>query len=281
MEKFIFFGPDAQLLSELGDDQESSPALDLLALQNVAENVISDIKHVFAFGADQAAEDFAGSTRVNVPLFQSSEVRSDLEATGFSVDLAQNCAFAEEKRFFGVDDDRVEVSFPISVRVFLLWSVRKVEQERHDFVGEPIVAVGEQEDLRSRLPDAVQHERQARILLDIVIEVFDRLRFQFSVNVNPIDGVAHILEDRLVRQQQLAALHARLLSLIFRGVCEEVDEACKQIRLRQVEKRVEYINSRLIKLEKLVRIQLIDFGTGKEDLSAETCEKIFQCGATG
>lgn len=43
VEKLVFFGPHTQLLSELGDDQERSPALDLLAFQNVTENVISDV----------------------------------------------------------------------------------------------------------------------------------------------------------------------------------------------------------------------------------------------
>lgn len=197
MEQFVFVRPNVKLLTQFGNNEESSPSSNFLALENIAENVIADVQNVFALGTNQRCEDIAGATRVNLAFLKQTEISSDFECAGRRVDLSQNCALPEEQRLLGVNDDDVEVGFPVSMSVLSSWSVRKVKQIRHDFVGELVVTVGEQENLRARLANSVENKRQARIFLHIKVEVFDRLGLQFAMNVNPVDGVAHVLKDRL------------------------------------------------------------------------------------
>lgn len=261
VEQFVLVGPHVQLLAQLGNDQERPPATNLLRLKDVAEDVIADVENIFAFGADERCEHIARPAGVNLTLMQRSEISSDFECAGGRVDLTEDRSLAEEQRLLGVHHDDVEISFPIAVRVVGARAVWQVEQVRHDLVGELVVAVGEEKDVGARLADPVQHQRQARVLLHVEVEILDGLRLQLAVDVNPVDGVANILENRLERHEQLAALHAGLLPVILLRVDEEVDETRVHVRLGKIEQRVENVNARLVQLEKLIRVQLVNFGT--------------------
>lgn len=100
-----------------------------------------------------------------------------------------------------------------------------------------------------------------KIKVTIIIEIFNRFRLQLAMNVHPIDSIANVLEYRLERHEKFAALHSGLLAVISRRVREEIDEAREHIRLGKIEECVENVNARLVELEKLVRIQFINFGT--------------------
>ena len=54
-------GPDVQLLGQLGDDQESPPALALLRLQDVPENVVPDVDYVLPLGPQQVTHHVRGA----------------------------------------------------------------------------------------------------------------------------------------------------------------------------------------------------------------------------
>lgn len=48
-------GPHVQLLGQLRDDQECPPALPLLGLEDVSEDVVANIHNVLSLGAQQVA----------------------------------------------------------------------------------------------------------------------------------------------------------------------------------------------------------------------------------
>lgn len=50
-------GPHVQLLGQLGDDQERPPALTLLGLEDVSEDVVPDVDDVLPFSAQQVTHD--------------------------------------------------------------------------------------------------------------------------------------------------------------------------------------------------------------------------------
>ncbi|TNN71211.1 hypothetical protein EYF80_018559 [Liparis tanakae] len=54
-------GPHVQLLGELGDHQERPPALPLLGLEDVSEDVVPDVDDVLPFGRQQVAHDVGGT----------------------------------------------------------------------------------------------------------------------------------------------------------------------------------------------------------------------------
>lgn len=82
--------------------------------------MIAHIQHIFALRANQTCEDVTGATGVYVLFLEGARVDADTEGAGFSVDLTEDCALAEEKGFSGVYDDSVEIGFPVSVGLFRL-----------------------------------------------------------------------------------------------------------------------------------------------------------------
>ena len=62
--------PRGELLGELGHDEERAPSALLLRLDNVAEDVVSHVQHVFASRADELREDIAVAARVHLVLFE-------------------------------------------------------------------------------------------------------------------------------------------------------------------------------------------------------------------
>lgn len=51
MEKLILVRPNVQLLAKFRDNEKCAPASDFLTLQNITENVIANIEHIFALSA--------------------------------------------------------------------------------------------------------------------------------------------------------------------------------------------------------------------------------------
>ena len=54
-------GPHVQLLGELGDHQERPPALALLGLEDVSEDVVPDVHDVLPLGPQQVAHNVRGT----------------------------------------------------------------------------------------------------------------------------------------------------------------------------------------------------------------------------
>lgn len=50
-------GPDVQLLGQLRNHQERSPALALLRLEDVSEDMVPDVQNVLPFGSQQVTHD--------------------------------------------------------------------------------------------------------------------------------------------------------------------------------------------------------------------------------
>lgn len=69
------------------------------------------------------------------------------------------------------------------------------------------------------------------------------------------------LEDGLEGHEELSALDTGQGLGVLRGVREEVDEARQEVRLGQVEQRVQDVNSRLVQRKELVRIQFVHLRT--------------------
>lgn len=228
--------------------------------------------HIFSFRSDKPSEDVTWTTRKNLTFFQLSEISSDLEMARCRLHLSQNRSFAKEKRLLGVNHDRVEICFPISVRVLSTGSVRKVEEISHNPIRESILAVGEQENLGPRLMYAIENERQARIFFHVIFEILDGLRFQLAMNVHPINRASDVLKDRFEWHEQLSALHSRLLAVILRMIGEKVHEASVHISFGKVEESVEHVHARLIQLEELVGVDLINAGMFQELEAVNTHE---------
>lgn len=52
-----FVGPHVQLLGQLGYDEERPPALALLGLEDVSEDVVPDVHDVLPLGSQQVTHD--------------------------------------------------------------------------------------------------------------------------------------------------------------------------------------------------------------------------------
>ena len=80
-------GPHRQLLSDFWDNQEGSPSPLLLGLEDVAEDVVSDVEHVVATRLQHLADHVARAARVDLPLLRRTHVPTDLEGTRFLSEL--------------------------------------------------------------------------------------------------------------------------------------------------------------------------------------------------
>ena len=56
IEELALLRPDGELLGQLWDDQVGPPADDLLRLEDVAVDVVTEVQHVPALGVDEAGE---------------------------------------------------------------------------------------------------------------------------------------------------------------------------------------------------------------------------------
>ena len=70
--------PHDELLRQLGYDQERAPRSLLLRLDDVAEDVVSHVQHVFAARADELGEDVAAAARVDHVLAQRTGMAAKL-----------------------------------------------------------------------------------------------------------------------------------------------------------------------------------------------------------
>lgn len=70
--------PHVEFLHQFWHNEEGAPSPDFLRLQNITENVITNVQHILSFGLDELGEHIARSARVNVSLFQRPRVGSYL-----------------------------------------------------------------------------------------------------------------------------------------------------------------------------------------------------------
>jgi hypothetical protein len=117
VEDLALVGPDVQLAHQFWHYQEGPPSADLLALEDVAEDVVAHVEDVLALGADQLREDVARTPRIHLFLLEGSRVYAHSEGPSRRVHLSQDGALAEEEGLAGVYHDRVEVRPPVAVGV--------------------------------------------------------------------------------------------------------------------------------------------------------------------
>ena len=94
--------------------QEGSPSLLLLGFEDVAEDVIADVKNVFPASPDHVGEGLAIPSRVDLTLPKGAHVLANLELARVSIDSASDRVLAEETGLSSVNDHVVEERNPMT-----------------------------------------------------------------------------------------------------------------------------------------------------------------------
>ena len=121
-------------------------------------------------------------------------------------DIPEHCPLAEPERLPGVDDNVVEVGDP-------RLDVGHVKEVSHDGVGVPPLRVGQQEGLGSGLGQSAEQLWQPLVFGDVFLQLGHGGLLQVALHMDVVDGVAAVLEHRLERDEQVAALEPILGSV--------------------------------------------------------------------
>lgn len=96
VEELTLISPHVQLANQFWNNQKRTPTPNFFALQDIAENVISNVQNVLAFGTDKFGENVAWPTGVNVIGLERTGVHAYSQTTGVGVHLSEDGTFAEE-----------------------------------------------------------------------------------------------------------------------------------------------------------------------------------------
>ena len=101
------------LVVQLRHDEESSPATDLLTLDDIAVDVISNVEDILALGPHQLGEDLAAAPAVDGVLVELvPHVLPNTELPGSLVHSPKDGALGEKQRLSGVNKGVVKIRLP-------------------------------------------------------------------------------------------------------------------------------------------------------------------------
>ena len=108
---FMFY-----LFIEFWHYQECSPSLDLLTLDNISKDMISNIQHILALGSNQLGQHLTVSSAVHRVLLHivrlAHIIVPDTQLPSGLVHSPQDCSLVEEQRLSSVNKCVVKVRLP-------------------------------------------------------------------------------------------------------------------------------------------------------------------------
>ena len=94
--------------------------------------------------------------------------------------------------------------------------------------------------------------------MHIEIQVLTGLVLQIAPHVHMIHSIAHVLEDGIVRHDDVLPFEALLDLSVVGTAHKELDDAGEQVDLGQVEEGVVHVDALLAELDELVRVAFVD-----------------------
>ena len=199
------------------DDHGGAPGRLLLRSQDVAVNVIADVKHAIAGHAHRALEVVQVATLVDHSAFERHVRGVHL----FAVTVHDGPAFLEERGLRSRDHEDVEV-----VSESRVFGHRAPEQVRHHLLGERPPRVREQEEALACRSQLVERLGEACVAVDVARKVLLHLVQDGAVPVGFVDALADVAEE-------LREVHG------FAALLEAVDDPGVERRFAERVERVD------------------------------------------
>jgi hypothetical protein len=191
---------DGELVLEVLDDEHGAPAGALLALHDVAVDVVADVEDLVGVHAEGGLQALLVAAEVDAAALGLGDGLAE-RAVG-EVELLERRVAGEEARLARADDDPVEVVAPVAVGGELA-----AEHVAHDVVGVGEQAVGQQEQLLAGAAELVERRAELGVDLEVAAEVGLDEVLERAVLVGLVDALAHV-GPRLRVGRRAAAPHS-------------------------------------------------------------------------